>query len=208
HRRSAGRRPAPAGLAVFFLAGAVLAALVAVVVTWAGGRGAGTGEGGSPETSAARAPGEAAGTVPAGWVSYQHPTVGFTLRHPPGWTIETSGTLTDFRDPATGAYLRVDYTTSPGPSAEQAWLDLEPRFAAAHAGYRRIRIEPTTYQGYPAAIWEFTYTDGGAPLRAVDLGFVTGPYGFALNFQTPARLWDPMQDQFEAFKASFRPPAG
>ena len=138
---------------------------------------------------------------------YVDPATGFTIAHPPGWTVVIDGSLTDFRDPSTGAYLRVDHVQPPGPSPEGAWLDFEPRFAAENAGYRRIRIEPTTFAGFPAAIWEFTYGGGGGRVRAVDLGFVTGDYGFALNFQTPEADWDRMQPVFEAFKAGFRPPA-
>ena len=33
--------------------------------------------------------------------------------------------LTDFVDPATNSYLRVDWTDEPGPSAQQAWVDLD-----------------------------------------------------------------------------------
>jgi hypothetical protein len=145
-------------------------------------------------------------SVPGRWVAYQDPATGFRLSHPPSWTVERNGTLTDFRDPASAAYLRVDYTSSPGPSAEQAWRDLETRFANENPNYKRIRIASTTFKGYPAAVWEFTYTGRGVPLHAVDLGFVTGTYGFALNFQTRAEDWAGMQDEFEAFKASFRPP--
>ncbi|MDQ3979578.1 MAG: hypothetical protein M3314_08510, partial [Actinomycetota bacterium] len=144
---------------------------------------------------------------PGEWVAYRDPATGFTISYPPGWTVQREGTLTDFRDPASAAYLRVDYTTSPGPSPEQAWRDFEPSFAAENPNYRRIRIEPTRFKGYPAAIWEFTYTGRGTPLRAIDLGFVTGPYGFALNFQTRAEDWNEMQDVFEAFKESFQPPS-
>jgi len=41
----------------------------------------------------------------------------------------------------------------------------------------------------------------------LDLGFIAGDYGFALNFQTPASQWDRMQPVFDAFKASFKAPA-
>ena len=142
------------------------------------------------------------------WQQYEDPVTGFTISYPRGWVVQREGTLTDFRDPVSAAYLRVDYTTSPGPSAEQAWLDFEPRFAAENPDYRRIRIVPTTFKGYPGAIWEFTYTGLGVPLHAIDLGFVTGPYGFALNFQTRAEDWDRMQGVFEAFQESFQPPPG
>jgi hypothetical protein len=192
--------------APWLVAGA--AALVAVVLVAAllAGRGDGGGEQ-ADDTQAAPSGTAASGNFPADWVRYADPSTGFTISHPPGWEMVVDGSLTDFRDPATGAYLRVDHVQPPGPSPEGAWLDFEPRFAADHGGYQRIRIDPTTYAGFPAAIWEYTYGGAGARLRAVNLGFVTGSYGFALNFQAPEADWDRLQPVFEAFKASFRAPS-
>ena len=140
-------------------------------------------------------------------VAYTDPQTGFAIAYPKGWNVRTDGTLTDFRDPATGAYLRVDHIEPPGPSPEGAWFELEKSFAAENDNYERIRIEPTTYNGYRAGIWEFTYTSGGAQLHVVDLGFITPRYGFALYFQTRAGDWDRMQPTFQAFKDSFKAPA-
>ena len=167
-------------------------------------------ESGSEDTESAETgdSSEEEGEVPRGWASYEDPATGFAIAYPRGWTVERNGTLTDFRDPRSGAYLRVDHTSSPGPSPEQAWRELETRFAAENPEYRRLRIASTTFKGFPAAIWEFTYTGRGVPLRAVDLGFVTGEYGFALNFQSRAEDWEDMQDVFESFKDSFEAPAG
>ena len=156
----------------------------------------------SPPTSLAPA-------VPANWVAYRDPGTGFTISHPPGWAVTVNGTLTDFRDPSTGAYLRVDHRSPPDPSPEADWRAFEPSFAAANPGYRQIQITPTTYEGFRAATWEYTYGTGGLSLHAVDLGFVVGNrYGFALNFQTPAADWDRMQAEFLAFQRSFRAPSG
>ncbi|MEA2716060.1 MAG: eukaryotic-like serine/threonine-protein kinase [Actinomycetota bacterium] len=164
-----------------------------------------------PTSPAAKSAGSAAvsssAKVPGDWVSYADPATGFTIAHPPDWELVVSDSLTDFRDPSSGAYLRVDHVQPPGPSPEGAWLEFEPRFAADHEGYQRIRIQPATYAGFPAAIWEYTYGGGGARLRAVDLGFVTGSYGFALNFQTREADWDRLQPVFDAFRASFKAPA-
>jgi hypothetical protein len=186
-------------------AGVALALLAVLLLTRGDGGGPGgatsDGDGQSADGQSAV---EATG-VPADWVGYVDPTTGFTISHPPGWTVAVDGSLTDFRDPNSGAYLRVDHVQPPGPSPEGAWRDFEPRFAAENPGYRRVRIEPTTYAGFRAAIWEYTYGEGGR-LRAVDLGFVTGTYGFALNFQAPAADWERMQPVFEAFKAGFRAP--
>jgi hypothetical protein len=170
-----------------------------------------TAAGGAPRSTAAggkSTPTTARGGAASGdRVSYADPQTGFTIAYPKGWSIRTDGTLTDFRDPDTGAYLRVDHIEPPGPSPEGAWFELEKSFAAENDNYQRIRIEPTTYNGYRAGIWEFTYTSGGAQLHVVDLGFITPRYGFALYFQTRAGDWDGMQSTFQAFKDSFKAPA-
>ena len=200
-RRTTGHERRTVGA---WLVGAVAAlAVVGLIAGLLAGRGGGDGD----EASSDPGPGSAAASVPDGWVRYDDPATGFAISHPPGWDVVVDGTLTDFRDPATGAYLRVDHVQPPGPSPEGAWLDFEPRFAADHGGYQRIRIQPTTYAGFPAAIWEYTYGGGGGRLRAVDLGFVTGRYGFALNFQTPEGDWDRLQPVFDGFKASFEAPS-
>jgi eukaryotic-like serine/threonine-protein kinase len=148
--------------------------------------------------------------VPRGWAEHTDEAVGYTISYPSEWEIvEVDESMTDFRDPASSTYLRVDWTDTPGNSPEGAWESLEQSFAARHADYEGRGITPTTYKGMDAAAWEFEYSEGGARLHAVDLGFVTtdGSYGFALNFQTLDQDWESSQDLFEAFKASFEPPS-
>ena len=157
----------------------------------------------TPPTTAAAA---SAVGVPAGWVTYRDPATGFSIPHPPGWTVARNGSLTDFRDPASSTYLRVDWTDHPGPSAEGAWRTLAASFGASHSGYTEIGIQPTSYKGMPAATWEYAYDERGARLHAVDLGMVTGRYGFALNFQTTDGSWAASQPLFQAFQAGFSPP--
>ena len=103
--------------------------------------------------------------------------------------------------------VRLGWVQRSAQDSAGAWFELEKSFAAENANYERIRIEPTTYNGYRAGIWEFTYTSGGAQLHVVDLGFITPRYGFALYFQTRAGDWDRMQPTFQAFKDSFKAPA-
>ena len=157
--------------------------------------------------AAAAAP---AAAVPAGWATYTDPKTGYTVAHPQGWRVQArDGTRTDFTDPATGSYLRIDWTDEPGPSAQGAWENLEKDFAAKHPGYERVRMEPTTFQGSKnASLWEYTYPSGGATLHAYNLGFVLGDddYGFALNFQTREENWASSQPLWEQLKAGFTPP--
>ena len=206
--------PAIVGLLLLGLLGAVLATRGSgdPPADTAGGptttaAASGSGGGGATATTAAASSRSSRAAPTADWTPYTDPQTGFTISHPKDWSVRTNGTLTDFRDPATGAYLRVDHVEPPKPSPEGAWEEFEPIFAAENAGYQRIRIEPTTYAGYRAALWEFTYTSGGAQLRVANLGFITGRYGFALYFQARAGDWDRLQPLYQAFKESFKAPA-
>ncbi len=147
--------------------------------------------------------------VPEGWTRYEDAATGYTIAYPEGWEpISGRGTdqSVDFEDPETGAYMRVDWTDTPGESAVGAWEAAEPGMEARLPNYRRITIEPTTFQEYEeAAIWEYTWGAERA-LHAINLGFVTGDYGFALNYQAPEESWDQLQDTFETFKDTFRAP--
>jgi hypothetical protein len=203
--RAAGRSRRPLVVVAGIAAVALVVALVVALT-------ADDGPGNTPST--APAAGAGAGdpsatsdaAVPGDWVAYTDPDTGFAISHPPGWTIRRNATRTDFTDPDSGAYMRVDHTDSPGPSPEGAWNDLEKSFSGSNEGYQRVRITPTTYAGFPAAIWEFTYSGGGASLHASDLGFVTPTHGFALYAQSRAADWDRMQPVFAQFRAAFRAP--
>ncbi|MGQ0519931.1 MAG: serine/threonine-protein kinase [Actinomycetota bacterium] len=188
---------------------AALLAVVAVVLAalvWSATRDeGGNGDAGAvaPSTQA----GDGARDVPRDWVTYTDPKVGYTIAHPPGWRVRAlDGTRTDITDPRTRSYLRIDWTDTPGPSPEGAWEAQSRSFGSRHDQYEEIGIDPTSYKGFDAAVWEYAYSAGGARLHAVNLGFVTGTHGFALNFQTHEQRWEGSQDLFEAFKASFRVP--
>ncbi|HEX8804007.1 MAG TPA: hypothetical protein VF743_07430, partial [Acidimicrobiales bacterium] len=194
--------------------------------TAATGTGAPAGEGGSPAPTAGGTPRStsttpttsttttsrtttttsAVGAVPAGWTRYTDPAIGYTIAHPPGWEVRpVDATRTDFRDPATGTYLRVDWTNEPRPDPVADWRSQSEGFAAGHEGYEEISIAPFTYRDYNAALWEFRYREGGAVLHAGNLGFVAGPRGYALYFQTHEADWASSQTTYERFRAAFAP---
>jgi hypothetical protein len=189
------RSPFPKGLALALLAFVVLAVMVALVIT--GGRFRSS----RPTLGAPVSPGP-----PSSWLTYTDATTGFTIRYPQTWSVRRNGSVTDFRDPSAGAYLRVDHQQPPGSSPEGAWYDLERSVSDKSPNYNRLQITPTTYQGFRAAVWEFTYSSEGVEVHALDLGLVTSRYGFSLNFQTRAGDWKRLQPVFDAFKDAFRPP--
>ena len=216
-----GPRPAPssppgtfqpdAGPGRYRLSGPILVGLLCLVALAAvaaavwGYRTGGNPSGQAPPASSPAASPFAGAAVPSTWVRYTDPATGFVIAHPPTWTVVADGTRTDVRDPASGTYLRVDHRQPPGASAIGAWQDQEKSFKAQYAGYRRLQLAPTTFDGFSGALWEFTYP-AGSLLHAADLGFITGRYGFALYFQTTDSNWQRLQPVFESFKRSFKAP--
>jgi eukaryotic-like serine/threonine-protein kinase len=140
------------------------------------------------------------------WTTYTDPATGFKINHPNGWTVTQDGRHSDFRDPTTGAALRVGYTKPAQASPEQVWLTLEQSFQAEHPSYKRVRLSQSVHAGLPAAIWEFTWTDNGIDLHNYDVGFTSGPYSLALNYQTKEADWERLRGHFDQFAASFQPP--
>jgi hypothetical protein len=146
-------------------------------------------------------------SVPRNWITYRHTSVDFGLSYPPGWAVREEGQVVTVRDPATGSQLRVDYSQPPGPDPEETWSELERSFSAQHPDdYRRLQLSPASYLGHTAALWEFTYADGNVAKHAVDLGFLTKKYRFALFFESPADQWQAMLPTFRAFLSSFKAP--
>ncbi len=147
-----------------------------------------------------------AATQATQWATYTDAATGFKINHPGGWTSATEGRHTDFRDPTTGAALRVGYTKPAQSSPEQVWLDLEKSFQAEHPSYKRVRLNQSVHAGLPAAIWEFTWTDNGIDLHNYDVGFTSGEYSLALNYQTREADWERLRGLFDQFAATFQPP--
>jgi hypothetical protein len=165
-----------------------------------------TGAGGpSPaEDSPAR---QEAASLPAGWQRQAIGDTGYSIGRPSDWRrIENpigDGSSMRFQGPD-GRYLLVDWTDQPGDDAVEAWEEQAAGYASRHANYRQIQISPTEFRDFPtAALWEWTYSSGGAELHAANLGFANDEWGFALNFQTRSEDWEVAQPTFEQFQQTF-----
>jgi serine/threonine protein kinase len=192
------KRRFPRGFWIALLAAGVGAVLIALVTT-----NGGILDSGRESSEEAEGPSD-----PSEWVTYTDGATGFSIRHPREWGVRRSGSVTDFVDPERpGTYLRVDHVQPPAASPVDAWRAQERSLSTRYENYRRLQLEPTTFQEHPAAVWEFTYSDSGVDLHVLDLGFVTDRYGFAVNFQTREADWSRLAPVFEAFKAGFRAPA-
>ncbi len=140
------------------------------------------------------------------WSEYTDPATGFKIDYPSDWRVSREGQYTDFRHPDSAAALRVVVQDSNARSAEAAWLDLERRFRSEQQSYSRIRLEPTEFRGYTAALWEFSYLKSNVELHNLDVGVVTGKEAFTLNFEARAANWPIVAAFMDRFQSSFRPP--
>lgn len=162
----------------------------------------------APTTQTTSAPSSTAvpdGTLPVGWVPYEDPSGAYTIGHPPGWQVQpVAANRTDFRDPATGSFLRVEWTDTPGADAAGAWREAEPGFRSRNANYESLGITEVAYRDYPAALWEFRHGDGER-LHTGNLGFIAAGRGYALMLRTPESQWAASQEVFEQFRQAFQP---
>lgn len=152
-------------------------------------------------------PGTPAEPLPGGWVTQSLGNTGHSIGRPRDWRVVENpigdGSSTRLEGPD-WEYLLVDWTDEPGKDAAQAWEQQAAGYARRHENYRQIRIEPTSFKSYPtAAMWEWTYTSGGAELHAANLGFADEEWGFALNFQTRSSDWEEALPIYEEFQETF-----
>ncbi len=154
----------------------------------------------APATPAATTPpATGAAPLPAGWVLRDGPA-GWSAGVPGDWTAGAFGGSPEYRDPATGAVLRV--STGPGNGDPVADRQAQARsFAAAHPTYSAIAITPLTYRGVPAADWEFTYEG----LHVLDRVFVVDGRGYSLYVQARQGQWDGVAPVAQQLFAAFRP---
>ncbi|MFJ3795197.1 protein kinase [Streptomyces sp. NPDC090088] len=179
HHRTAPRRTTL--LAV--LGAAAVATAIAVLLTTTTGGGddktaTGTSSSAKPTSSAPTVEGT---TRPRSLPPGAHEEAGgFAWVTPKGWR----------RDVKTGA--EVHYTSPDGrqelvAKSSLARGDLMESWTAsersAHQGrdYNKIRLAETTFRGYPAVVWEYTFTLKGTPWHARLLGFDADGKSYQIN---------------------------
>ena len=153
----------------------------------------------SPTTQAA--------VVPPGWAVHTDPATGYQVAVPPGWEVASDGgPRTELRDQSSPTFLRIDWQQDPQADP----LTLEQQASQAHAGerggYQPARLEQAQFKGLPAALLEFTYQDGET-WHALELGVRSPRHHVAMAIYARDRDWGSGWALFEAFKASFVPPA-
>jgi hypothetical protein len=145
--------------------------------------------------------------VPKDWILFRQPSSGFAISYPRGWEVRDDGRAVRIKDSASTAELHIDRRRPPGDADPQdEWLEQERLFSARAQGYRRLQLSAASYQGHPAALWEYTYSEGTTAIHAADLEFVTKKDRITLNFRGPVSEWQRLLPTFQGFLSSFKAP--
>jgi serine/threonine protein kinase len=151
-------------------------------------------------------PTTAAPLVPPGWAVHTDPNIGYQVAVPPGWEVVGDGSHTELRDRSSPTVLRIDWLQDPPADS----VTIEQQSSLAHAGelrdYRQARLDPGEFKGLPAALLEFTYQDGQT-WHVLELGMRSPRHHVAMAIYARDQDWGAGWALFEAFKASFVPPA-
>ncbi|AUG77711.1 hypothetical protein CFP65_2900 [Kitasatospora sp. MMS16-BH015] len=127
--------------------------------------------------------------LPAGFHLYQDGS-GFKIALPD--SVQPAGSGANYRtfQGQNGTTLRVEWTDKPGPSALAAWQEQEQ--GTSFTGYQRVKLVAAPYRSWTnAADWEFTFTGTkGGTMHALDRGFVTGKYGYAIYWTMLDSEWN------------------
>ncbi|MFI5804556.1 protein kinase [Streptomyces sp. NPDC051561] len=114
---------------------------------------------------------------------------GFAWVPPSGWTRSAkSPSNVHYHSPNGTQEIAASYSLARGGDLLKQWEQFE---ADSHdvLGYAKIRLERTTFQGRPAIIWEYYFTQSDRPWQARQIGFNAGGKSYQLNvwFEKTAR---------------------
>jgi serine/threonine protein kinase len=147
-----------------------------------------------------------AGAVPAGWHRYTDPSLGWSVAVPKGWQRSVQAGGTQFSDPAGGRYVSFGTRYPAGSSAIGAWRSQERAFRSTHSNYQRLQLATVPVAGADdAADWQFTYTEGGVSLHALDRGMVYGTRGYGIYFQTHTDQWASSARMLRTIVSTYQP---
>jgi serine/threonine protein kinase len=147
----------------------------------------------------------AAGGAPAGWTTLRNSAGAYSFAYPPGWRAskQPDSLHTATASGPGGRIFKVQSTDHPSDPM-QAWTD-QARSFSSHPGYQRIRLEPGSYLGLDAAIWEFTQLEGGQRVHKLDITFKRGDgrWGYAVLLQAPESSWSETSGLAGQFERGF-----
>jgi hypothetical protein len=133
----------------------------------------------------------------------------FSIDYPLDWDVEAAevskGTYLDttIRDPIdSDVMVRVDISPESFTDPETVAAEVE-KYLADQPRYRRLRFQPTTFNGYEGFQWDFVVEEDGVLLRKSDIFFTTDAGdGVAVLIQAPAGSYRSRRGELEAARDS------
>ncbi|MEV0479838.1 serine/threonine-protein kinase [Streptomyces sp. NPDC050508] len=154
---------------------------------------------GSPSTTASASP------VPVGYHLVRDRQLGVSFPVPDGWKAgkRTAEGVT-YTDGTGLAGLTIGIVDPAGPNPSTHFADIEANTKVNYPTYRRLRMQQTTFQQQPAAIWEFTFQGRARMFRAIDLGFGReGDREYDIYLSAPDAKWDTYRPVFDTARDGF-----
>ncbi|MFF7677184.1 protein kinase [Actinacidiphila glaucinigra] len=193
--------------ALLTAAGAAAAVLAVTVVLLTAPR---TGHREGPVVAGTSRPPSTGATSPAGpstgaSAPGERNETGFAWQPPRGWTRSAkSPSNVHYHAPDGQQEIAASYALARGGDLLEQWRVFE---SGSHdvPGYRRIRLERTSFRGRPAVVWEYSFTQAGAPWKARQLGFTEGGKSYQLNVWYAASAGSAAPAAYERVGESFRP---
>ncbi|MDO0933143.1 protein kinase [Streptomyces sp. DG2A-72] len=105
---------------------------------------------------------------------------GYAWVPPDGWRRDTkTGSEVHYTSPDAEQELATKSSLARGDLLEN-WETSEQNARRGQA-YQKIRLQKTTFRGYPAVVWEYTFTLKGVPWHAQLLGFTVEGKTYQVN---------------------------
>ncbi|WP_329398821.1 serine/threonine-protein kinase [Streptomyces melanogenes] len=130
---------------------------------------------------------------------------GFAWAPPKGWTrTAKSPSNIHYHAPGGKQEIAASYALVRGGDLMTQWQEAEQ---GSHdvPGYRNIRLERTTFNGRPAVVWDYYFTQDGDPWKARQTGFDEGGKSYQVNIWYLAATEDDALRTYSAVTSSFTP---
>ncbi|WTP58717.1 serine/threonine protein kinase [Streptomyces phaeochromogenes] len=198
------RRPLLWSAAAVTLAAVAVAGGLYAMTSDNGGHGGNGGKGSATATSptASEQP-----PVPAGFRLVREKALGATFPVPDGWkrVDKASTEQVTYTDPSGLVGLTIGTVNPAGANPESHFTTIEANTKRNYPTYRKLRMQRTTFQGQPAAVWEFTFQGKARAFRAIDFGFgEEGGTEYDIYLSAPEAQWDTHRPVFDTVKSGFR----
>ncbi|MGW0654508.1 protein kinase domain-containing protein [Streptomyces umbrinus] len=203
-RQGRKRRPLLWSAAAVTLAAVAVAGGLYAMTSDNGGHGGNGGKGSATATSptASEQP-----PVPAGFRLVREKALGATFPVPDGWkrVDKASTEQVTYTDPSGLVGLTIGTVNPAGANPESHFTTIEANTKRNYPTYRKLRMQRTTFQGQPAAVWEFTFQGQVRAFRAIDFGFgEEGGTEYDIYLSAPEAQWDTHRPVFDTVKSGFR----